>query len=145
LELGVGFAFVGSQYPLEVGGQDFRLDLLFYHLRLRAFVVVDLKAGEFQPEFSGKMNFYLSAIDDLLRHPDDKPSIGIILCKSKNKVVAEYALRDLRKPVGVSEYRLTEALPKVFQHSLPTVKQLEAELQDPDTAPATKRSGTQEE
>ncbi|HEY6271359.1 MAG TPA: PDDEXK nuclease domain-containing protein, partial [Terriglobales bacterium] len=106
LELGVGFAFVGSQYPLEVGGQDFRLDLLFYHLRLRAFVVVERKAGEFQPEFSGKMNFYLSAIDDLLRHPDDKPSIGIILCKSKNKVVAEYALRDLRKPVGVSEYRL---------------------------------------
>jgi predicted nuclease of restriction endonuclease-like (RecB) superfamily len=146
LELGVGFAFVGSQYPLEVGGQDFRLDLLFYHLRLRAFVVVELKAGEFQPEFSGKMNFYLSAIDDLLRQPDDKPSIGIILCKSKNKVVAEYALRDLRKPVGVSEYRLTEALPKVFQRSLPTVKQLEAELQqDPDTAPATKRSGTQEE
>lgn len=81
LELGVGFAFVGSQYPLEVGGQDFRLDLLFYHLRLRAFVVLELKAGEFQPEFSGKMNFYLSAIDDLLRHPDDKPSIGIILCK----------------------------------------------------------------
>ena len=111
-----------------------------------AHVVVELKAGDFQPEFSGKMNFYLSAIDDLLRQPDDKPSIGIILCKSKNKVVAEYALRDLRKPVGVSEYRLTEALPKVFQRSLPTVKQLEAELQqDPDTAPATKRSGTQEE
>jgi predicted nuclease of restriction endonuclease-like (RecB) superfamily len=146
LELGVGFAFVGSQYPLDVGGQEFRLDLLFYHLRLRAFVVVELKAGEFQPEFSGKMNFYLSAIDDLLRHPDDKPSIGIILCKSKNKVVAEYALRDLRKPVGVSEYRLTEALPKVLQHSLPTVKQLEAELkQEPDTPPPSKGSGAGEE
>jgi predicted nuclease of restriction endonuclease-like (RecB) superfamily len=143
LELGVGFSFVGSQYPLEVGGQEFRLDLLFYHLRLRAFVVVELKAGEFQPEFSGKMNFYLSAIDDLLRHPDDKPSIGMILCKSKNKAVAEYALRDLRKPVGVSEYRLAEALLKVFQRSLPTVKQLEAELkQDPDTSLPSGGSGT---
>jgi hypothetical protein len=105
-------------------------------------VVVELKAGEFQPEFSGKMNLYLSAIDDLVRHQDDKPSIGIILCKSKNKVVAEYALRDLRKPVGVSEYRLTEALPKVFQRSLPTVKQLEAELkQEPDTPPPSEGSG----
>lgn len=97
---------------------------------------MELKAGEFQPEFSGKMNFYLSAVDDLLRHKDDKPSIGIILCKSKNKVVAEYALRDLRKPVGVSEYRLTEALPKVLQHSLPTVEELEAELkQSPESSP----------
>lgn len=128
LELGVGFAFVGSQYLLEVGGQEFRIDLLFYHLRLRAYVVLDLKMQAFQPEFGGKMNFYLSAVDDLLRHPDDKPSIGIIICKSKNKVVAEYALRDLRKPVGVSEYRLTEALPKVLQRSLPTVEQLAAEL-----------------
>jgi hypothetical protein len=107
---------------------------------------VELKAVEFQPEFSGKMNFYLSAIDDLLKHPDDKPSIGIILCKSKNKVIAEYALLDLRKPVGVSEYRLTEALPKGFQHSLPTVKQLEAELkQDPEASPPSKGSVTREE
>jgi predicted nuclease of restriction endonuclease-like (RecB) superfamily len=128
LELGVGFAFVGSQYPIQVGGEEFRLDLLFYHLRLRAFIVLDLKIGQFQPEFSGKMNFYLSAIDDLLRHPDDQPSIGIILCKSKNKVVAEYALRDIRKPVGVSEYRLTEALPKRLRGSLPAIEQLEAEL-----------------
>lgn len=128
LELGVGFAFVGSQYPLQVGGQEFHIDLLFYHLRLRAFVVVELKTGEFQPEFSGKMNFYLSAIDDLLRHDDDKPSIGIILCKSKNKVVAEYALRDIRKPVGVSEYRLTYALPKPLRGSLPTVEELQSEL-----------------
>ena len=130
LELGIGFAFVGSQYPIQVGGEEFRLDLLFYHLRLRAFIVLDLKIGEFQPEFSGKMNFYLSAIDDLLRHPDDQPSIGIILCKSKNKVVAEYALRDIRKPVGVSEYRLTEVLPKRLRNSLPAIEQLEAELKD---------------
>jgi predicted nuclease of restriction endonuclease-like (RecB) superfamily len=130
LELGIGFAFVGSQYPIQVGGEEFRLDLLFYHLRLRAFIVLDLKIGEFQPEFSGKMNFYLSAIDDLLRHPDDQPSIGIILCKSKNKVVAEYALRDIRKPVGVSEYRLTEVLPKRLRDSLPAIEQLEAELKD---------------
>jgi predicted nuclease of restriction endonuclease-like (RecB) superfamily len=127
LELGVGFAFVGSQYPIQVGG-EFRIDLLFYHLRLRCFVVLDLKMTQFQPEYSGKMNFYLSAVDDLLRHPDDQPSIGIILCKAKNKVVAEYALRDIRKPVGVSEYRLTEALPKALRESLPTVQELEAEL-----------------
>jgi hypothetical protein len=130
LELGVGFSFVGSQYPLEVGGQDFRIDLLFYHLKLRAFVVLDLKFGDFQPEFTGKMNFYLSAIDDLLRHPNDQPSIGIILCKSKNKIVAEYALRDLGKPVGVSEYRLTAALPNNLEGSLPTVEDLEAQLRE---------------
>ena len=130
LELGIGFAFVGSQYPIQVGGEEFRLDLLFYHLRLRAFIVLDLKIGDLQPEYSGKMNFYLSAIDDLLRHPDDEPSIGIILCKSKNKVVAEYALRDIRKPVGVSEYRLTEALPKRLLGSLPTVQELAAELKE---------------
>jgi len=130
LELGIGFAFVGSQYPIEVGGQEFRIDLLFYHVRLRAYVVVELKAQDFKPEFSGKMNFYLSAIDDSLRHPDDQASIGIILCKSKNKVVAEYALRDLGKPVGISQYRFTEGLPKRLQQSLPTVAQLEAELKD---------------
>jgi len=130
LELGIGFAFVGSQYPIEVGGQEFRIDLLFYHVRLRAYVAVELKAQDFKPEFSGKMNFYLSAIDDTLRHPDDQASIGIILCKSKNKVVAEYALRDLGKPVGISQYRFTEGLPKRLQQSLPTVAQLEAELKD---------------
>lgn len=128
LELGVGFAFVGSQFPLQVGGEEFRIDLLFYHLKLRAFVIIDLKMESFRPEFSGKMNFYLSAADDLLRHPSDQPSIGIILCKSKNKIVAEYALRDLRKPVGVSEYRLTAALPKQLKGNLPSIKQLEAEL-----------------
>ena len=101
LELGVGFAFVGSQVPLEVGGEDFYLDLLFYHLKLRCFVVIDLKIDAFKPEYAGKMNFYLSAVDDLLRHPDDKPTIGLILCKAKNQIVAEYALRDIAKPLGI--------------------------------------------
>lgn len=128
LELGVGFAFVGSQYPLEVGGQDFYMDLLFYHLHLRCFVVIELKATEFQPEHAGKMNFYLSAVDDLLRHPTDQPSIGVILCKSENKVVAEYALRDMSKPIGVSVYQLLESLPENLQGQLPTVEALEAEL-----------------
>ncbi len=128
LELGVGFALVGSQYHLEVAGEDFYLDLLFYHLRLRCFVVIDLKMTEFQPEFSGKLNFYLSAVDDLLKHPDDQPSVGIILCQSKNKTLVEYALRDLSKPIGVSTYQLITALPVQLQGSLPTVEQLEAEL-----------------
>jgi predicted nuclease of restriction endonuclease-like (RecB) superfamily len=132
LELGVGFAFVGSQYPLDVGGEQFRIDLLFYHLRLRCYVVIELKMEDFQPEFSGKMNFYLSAIDDLLRHSTDQASIGIILCKSKNQTVAEYALRDLHKPVGVSQYTLTESLPKQFQGSLPSAEELQTELMDRD-------------
>jgi predicted nuclease of restriction endonuclease-like (RecB) superfamily len=128
LELGIGFAFVGSQYPLQVGGEEFRIYLLFYHLKLRAFIIIDLKMESFKPEFSGKMNFYLSAVDDLLRQPSDQPSIGMILCKSKNKIVAEYALRDLRKPMGVSEYRLTESLPKQLKGSLPSIEDLEAQL-----------------
>jgi predicted nuclease of restriction endonuclease-like (RecB) superfamily len=126
LELGVGFAFVGRQYHLEVGNQDFYLDLLFYHLKLRCYVVIDLKATEFKPEHSGKMNFYVSAVDDLLRHPDDQPTIGLILCKSRNKTIAEYALRGVTKPIAVSEYR--HQLPSDLQAALPTVEQLEAEL-----------------
>ena len=128
LELGVGFAFVGSQYHIEVDGKDYYIDLLFYHLKLRAFVVIDLKVEEFKPEFAGKMSFYLSAVDDLLRHPDDQSSIGIILCKSRGKVTAEYALRDTHKPIGVSEYRLTDALPQELKPSLPTIEELEEEL-----------------
>jgi predicted nuclease of restriction endonuclease-like (RecB) superfamily len=120
LELGKGFAFVGSQHHLEVGGQDYYLDLLFYHLRLRCFVVVELKIEEFKPEFAGKMNFYLSAVDDQLRHESDAPSIGIILCKDKNEVIVEYALRDSTKPMGVAEYRLSAALPELLQAELPT-------------------------
>lgn len=117
LELGAGFAFVGQQMPVEIGGEDFRFDLLFYHLRLRCFIVIDLKARPFKPEDAGKMNFYLSAVDDRLRHPDDKPSIGLILCKTRNEIVAEYALRDMAKPVGIARYvtRLIEELPARFR------------------------------
>ncbi|MGH9840154.1 MAG: PDDEXK nuclease domain-containing protein [Blastocatellia bacterium] len=128
LELGVGFAFVGHQYRLEVGGEDFYIDLLFYHLRLRAYVVIDLKMKAFKPADAGQMNFYLSAVDDLLRHAGDQPSIGIILCKTKNRFVAEYALRDLQKPIGVSDFQLTTALPEQLKGSLPTIEELEAEL-----------------
>lgn len=138
LELGVGFAFVGQQYHLEVGDQDFYIDLLFYHLKLRCFVVIELKTVDFQPEFAGKINFYLCAVDDLLRHPDDKPSIGIILCRSKNKIVAEYSLRDMNKPIGVSSYQLTEALPASLKGQLPTIEQLENEL---DATPIGDESG----
>ncbi|MDI7247568.1 MAG: PDDEXK nuclease domain-containing protein [Bacillota bacterium] len=128
LELGVGFAFVGSNYHLEVGGEDFYLDLLFYHVKLRCFVVVELKTTEFKPEYAGKLNFYLSAADDLLRHPQDNPTIGILLCKGKSHVIVEYALRDVHKPMGVAEYQLAKALPEHLKGSLPTVEQLEAEL-----------------
>lgn len=128
LELGKGFAFVGSQYHLEVGGQDFYLDLLFYHLHLRCYVIIELKAGEFQPEFTGKLNFYLAAVDDTLRHPDDRPSIGLLLCKSHNQLIVEYALKDMAKPIGVSSYELTRALPEEMRTSLPTIEELEAEL-----------------
>src|SRR6266404_4330455 len=124
LELGKGFAFVGSQYPLEVGGQDYYLDLLFYHLRLRCFVVIELKIEEFKPEFAGKMNFYLSAVDDQIRHPDDQASIGIILCKGRNEVIVEYALRDSSKPMGVAQYRLSPALPEQLKRDLPTIEDL---------------------
>lgn len=128
LELGAGFAFVGEQHRLEVAGEDFYLDLIFYHLHLRCFVVIDLKMEPFKPEFAGKMNFYLSAVDDRLRHPDDQPSIGLILCKERDRLIVEYALRDTRKPIGVSAYRLTERLPARLKGNLPTVAQLEAEL-----------------
>ncbi|HBB35588.1 MAG TPA: DUF1016 domain-containing protein [Cyanobacteria bacterium UBA8803] len=129
LELGVGFAFVGNQYHLEVGGRDFWIDLLFYHYRLHCFVVIDLKVVEFEPEFSGKMSFYVSAVDDLLRQSGDNPTIGIILCKTKNQTLVEYALRDVNKPIGVSTYQLQDALPENLQGSLPTIEQLEAELE----------------
>lgn len=131
LELGRGFAFVGSQHHIEVGGEDFYIDLLFYHLKLRCFVVVELKAGSFQPEFAGKMSFYLTAVDDLLRHSSDQPTIGIILCRGRNRIVAEYALRDQRKPIGVAEYKLMRALPRTLRDDLPAVKELEAEVSRP--------------
>lgn len=124
LDLGKGFAFVGSQYHLENGDKDFYLDLLFYHLRLRCFVVIDLKVDEFKPEYAGKMNFYLSAVDDLLRHPTDAPTIGLILCKGRNEVIVEYALRDSAKPLGVAAYRVSAQLPKQFKDDLPTQTEL---------------------
>lgn len=129
LELGVGFAFLGNQYHLEVGEKDYFLDLLFYHTRLHSYVVIELKTGDFEPEYVGKLNFYLSAVDDLLRQPEDNLSIGLLLCKDRNRVVAEYALRDLQKPIGVSQYQLTKALPEKLKGRLPTIEELEAELQ----------------
>jgi predicted nuclease of restriction endonuclease-like (RecB) superfamily len=128
LELGVGFAFVGSQYHLEVEEEDFYIDLLFYHLRLRCFVVIDLKMEQFKPEYAGKMNFYLSAVDEQLRRDGDNPSIGIILCKTRKKLIAEYALRNTNTPIGVSEYKLTRTIPAVLKKNLPSIKQLEKEL-----------------
>jgi predicted nuclease of restriction endonuclease-like (RecB) superfamily len=131
LELGAGFSLVGRQVHLEVGGQNFYIDLLFYHYKLRCFIVVELKATDFKPEFAGKMNFYLSVVDDKMRHPDDKPSIGLLLCKGKNKIVVEYALRDINKPIGISQYeaKIVESLPEELKGSLPTVEQIEQELE----------------
>ncbi|MBK2061080.1 PDDEXK nuclease domain-containing protein [Francisella noatunensis] len=128
LELGAGFAFVGRQYHLEVGDQDFYIDLLFYHLKLRCFVVIELKDKEFKPEYAGKMNFYLSAVDDLVKHSNDQPSIGLILCKTKNNILAEYALRDMSKPIGLAEYRLSDSLPDDLKTGLPSIEELEIEL-----------------
>ncbi len=128
LELGVGFSFVGSQYPLEIAGEDYRLDLLFYHLKLRCFIVIDLKGGAFKPEYTGKMNFYLAAVDDMLKHPTDQPSIGLILCRTKKELVVEYALRGTTTPMGISEFTHLEKLPDEFKGSLPTIEEIEAEL-----------------
>lgn len=128
LELGQGFAFVGRQVHLDVGNEDFYVDLLFYHLRLRCFVVIDLKKGPFKPEYAGKMNFYCSVVDERMRHASDNSTIGLILCQDKNRIVAEYALRGVRKPIGVSEYQLTRALPREFKSALPTIPEIEAEL-----------------
>jgi predicted nuclease of restriction endonuclease-like (RecB) superfamily len=130
LELGRGFAFVGSQYRLEISDRDVYLDLLFYHLHLRCFVVIDLKKGEFKPEYAGKMNFYCSAVDDLLRHEHDAPTIGLILCQTKDRIFAEYALRDIHKPIGLTDYELTRALPSELASSLPSIEDIENELSD---------------
>jgi predicted nuclease of restriction endonuclease-like (RecB) superfamily len=130
IELGAGFAFVGQQVHLEVDGEDFYIDLLFYHLKLRCYVVIDLKATGFKPEYTGKMNFYLSAVDDLLRHPDDKLSLGLILCKTRSKIVAEYALRNVGSPMSIAHYttKLVASLPAEFKDSLPSPEEIEAEL-----------------
>lgn len=128
LELGAGFAFVGRQVHIEVGGEDFYLDLLFYHLKLRCYVVVELKAGAFKPEHDGQLGFYLTAVDAERATDQDGPAIGLLLCKSKNRLVAEYALRDVHKPMGVAEYQLSKALPEELRTSLPSIEDLEAEL-----------------
>ena len=130
LELGAGFAFVGRQVLLDVGGDEFFIDLLFYHLKLRCYVVIELKAGKFKPEHLGQLSFYLTTVDAQVKHPDDGATIGLLLCKSKNKVVAEYAMRDKSQPLGVAEYQLVESLPPELQTSLPSIEQIERELAD---------------
>lgn len=131
LEFGNGFSFVARQYHLEVGNTDFYIDLLFYHYKLRCFIVVELKARKFDPRDAGQLNFYLSAVDDLVRQPDDKPTIGILLCKTKDNIVAEYALRDINKPIGIAGYEaeITKRLPKELKSTLPSVEEIEAELE----------------
>ncbi|MDP2861449.1 MAG: PDDEXK nuclease domain-containing protein [Desulfobacterales bacterium] len=128
LELGVGFAYMGQQIAMQVGEREFFVDLLFYHTKLHCYVVVELKVVDFEPEHAGKLNFYMKAIDSQLRTEHDQPTIGILICKKKDRIVAEYALSDINKPIGVSEYRLTESIPDTFRESLPTVEQIEAEL-----------------
>lgn len=128
LELGAGFAFVGRQQRIEVNGDEFFIDLLFYHVRLKRYVVVELKAGAFAPEHAGQLNFYLAAVDAQLKATDDNPTIGLLLCKTKNQLVAEYALSGIAKPMGVAEYQLLRALPEPLDTSLPTVEELEEEL-----------------
>ncbi|VAX06063.1 FIG074102: hypothetical protein [hydrothermal vent metagenome] len=128
LELGSGFAFVGRQYLLEIGDDEFYIDLLFYHLKLRCFVVIELKKGKFKPEYSGQVNFYCSAVDELLAQKQDKPTIGLILCQEKNEIVAEYSLKTTTQPIGISKYELTEILPKELESSLPTIEEIEAEF-----------------
>ncbi len=129
LELGAGFAFVGRQYHLEVSGRDFYLDLLFYHLKLRCFIVIELKKGDLKPEYAGKMNFYCSAVMiNKLGNETDQPTIGLILCQTKDRILAEYSLRDIHKSIGISDYELTRALPENLKSSLPTVEEIEAEL-----------------
>nr|WP_321454015.1 PDDEXK nuclease domain-containing protein [uncultured Carboxylicivirga sp.] len=130
LELGKGFAFIGRQYKIEISESDYFIDMLFYHLELRCYIVIELKSGKFKPEHAGKLNFYLSAVDSQLKRTEDNQSIGILLCKNKDKIEAEYALRDINKPMGVSEYRLTESIPEIIKPKLPTIEELENELME---------------
>ena len=128
LELGSGFAFVGQQYKITVDKNDFKIDLLFYHTKLHCYVVVELKTTDFKPEYTGKLNFYITAVDEQIKTKFDNPTIGILICKSKSDTIVEYALRNVNTPIGISEYQLTEILPKEYQSSLPTIEQIEAEL-----------------
>jgi len=128
LELGAGFAFVGKQYRLQVSDKDFYIDLLFYHIKLRCYVVIELKTTEFKPEHVGQLNFYIAAVDDLLAGKDDKPTIGLLICKSKDQTIVEYALKDMQQPMGISDYELTRHLPEQFKGSLPSIEEIEAEI-----------------
>jgi predicted nuclease of restriction endonuclease-like (RecB) superfamily len=149
LELGHGFAFIGRQYRIEVSNRDYYLDLLFYHLDLRRFIAIELKKGEFQPEYAGKVNFYCSAVDDLLRRPGDAATVGLILCQEKDKIIAEYSLRKMEQPIGISEYELTRTLPESFRSVLPSIEQIETELaerlvgQSAKKTPRKKKGGTE--
>ena len=128
IELGKGFAFVGKQYNIVVNNNDYFIDLLFYHLHLRCYVVFELKAGKFKPEYAGKLNFYISAVDSQLKHPNDNPTIGIILCRTTDSIEVEYALRDIQKPIGISSFELQKNIPEKFKSALPTVEEIENEL-----------------
>lgn len=130
LELGKGFAFVGQQYHIEIADNDYYIDLLFYHIKLKCYVVIELKNTKFVPEYAGKLNFYLSAVDTLVKQEEDKPTIGILLCRDKNNIEAEFALRDINKPMGVSEFQITENLPDNLKSSLPTIEEIEKEFKN---------------
>jgi hypothetical protein len=132
LELGAGFSYIGKQYRIEVAGDEFFIDLLFYHIKLHCYVVIELKAMKFKPEFAGKINFYVSAIDGILKTEQDNPTIGILICKSKNDTVVEYTLKDIHKPIGISEYTITRNLPDKFKSSLPSIEEIENELRSND-------------
>jgi hypothetical protein len=126
--LGAGFAYLGRQVPIQVGDRDFFLDLLFYHTHLHCYVVIELKTGDFEPEHAGKLNFYLKAVDEQLRRSGDEPTIGLLLCKQRDRLVAEWALSDVHKPIGIAAYQITHELPETVRSSLPTIAQIEAEL-----------------
>ena len=128
LELGTGFAFLGNQYHINVGGDDFYIDLLFYNLNLRSYVVIELKTGDFKPEYAGQLNFYLSAVDAQLKKPEDNATIGLLLCKNKNNLVAEYSLRDMNKPMGISEYRVSGELPEELKAQLPSIEDIQSRI-----------------
>jgi len=130
IELGKGFAFVGRQYKIEVGNSEYFIDMLFYHLELRCYIAIELKVGKFKPEYAGKLNFYLSAIDSQLKKVEDNPSIGILICRKKDKIEAEYALRDINKPIGISEFRLTDMIPENIQANLPSIEEIENEVNE---------------
>lgn len=130
LELGGAFAFVGSQYHLEVGGDDFYIDLLFFNIKLNAYCVVELKTGKFKPEYAGKLNFYISVVDDCVKEPHHAPTIGLLLCEQKNRVVAEYSLHKMENPMGISEYQLSKTVPEQLQSMLPSTELIEDRLSD---------------